>query len=89
MARPWAWSWVFVAAWGMSALSAHALVGYEPFPDAASIQAADELEERLWDEAGATYSQVAGIAKRQTWLHISERYEFKTRAVQERRGRKC
>jgi len=51
MARPWAWSWVFVAAWGMSALSAHALVGYEPFPDAASIQAADELEERLWDEA--------------------------------------
>ena len=37
------------------------------------------------DKAGATYSQVAGIAKRQTWLHISESYEFKTRAVQERR----
>ena len=40
------------------------------------------------NQAGATYSQVAGIAKRQTWLHISESYEFKTRAVQERRGRK-
>ena len=37
------------------------------------------------NQAGATYSQVAGIAKRQTWLHISESYEFKTRAVQERR----
>ena len=37
------------------------------------------------DKAGATYSQVSGIAKRQTWLHISESYEFKTRAVQERR----
>ena len=39
------------------------------------------------NQAGATYSQVAGIAKRQTWLHISESYEFKTRAVQERRMR--
>ena len=39
------------------------------------------------NQAGATYSQVAGIAKRQTWLHISERYEFKTRAEQERRMR--
>ena len=42
----------------------------------------------LANKAGATYSQVAGIAKRQTWLHISESYEFKTRAVQERRGRR-
>lgn len=47
----WARTWVFAAIWGLSAMSAQALVGYDPFPDAASIQAADELEERLWDEA--------------------------------------
>lgn len=47
----WARTWAFAAIWGLSAMSAQALVGYDPFPDAASIQAADELEERLWDEA--------------------------------------
>lgn len=46
-ARPW----VFAAICGLSAVSAHAALGYDPFPDAASIQPADELEERLWDEA--------------------------------------
>lgn len=51
MARHWAREWVFAAAVGLSAVSAHAAVGYDPFPDAASIQATDELEERLWDEA--------------------------------------
>ena len=51
MAGRWARSWAFAAIWGLSAVSAHAIVGYDPFPDAASIQAADELEERLWDEA--------------------------------------
>lgn len=46
-ARPW----VFAAMCGLGAASAHAALGYDPFPDAASIQPADELEERLWDEA--------------------------------------
>ncbi|MDX9842335.1 MAG: M48 family metalloprotease [Aquabacterium sp.] len=44
-------AWVCGAALGLSTVSAHALVGYDPFPDAASIHASDELEERLWDEA--------------------------------------
>ena len=51
MAGRWARNWAFAAVCGLSAVSAQALVGYDPFPDAASIQAADELEERLWDEA--------------------------------------
>lgn len=51
MAGRWARSWAAAAVCGLSAMSAQALVGYDPFPDAASIQAADELEERLWDEA--------------------------------------
>ena len=51
MAGRWARTWAFAAIWGLSAVSAHAVVGYDPFPDAASIQTSDELEERLWDEA--------------------------------------
>ena len=51
MAGRWVRNWAFAAVCGLSAVSAQALVGYDPFPDAASIQAADELEERLWDEA--------------------------------------
>lgn len=51
MVGRWARNWAFAAVCGLSAVSAQALVGYDPFPDAASIQAADELEERLWDEA--------------------------------------
>lgn len=51
MAGRWVRTWAFAAIWGVSAVSAHAVVGYDPFPDAASIQASDELEERLWDEA--------------------------------------
>ena len=52
------------------------------------LASSQDTYQAIADKAGATYSQVAGIAKRQTWLHISESYEFKTRAVQERRGRK-
>ena len=51
MAGRWVRTWTFAAVCGLSAVSSHAIVGYDPFPDAASIQAADELEERLWDEA--------------------------------------
>ena len=49
------------------------------------LASSPDTYQAIADKAGATYSQVAGIAKRQTWLHISESYEFKTRAVQERR----
>ena len=52
------------------------------------LASSQDTYQAIADKAGATYSQVAGIAKHQTWLHISESYEFKTRAVQERRGRK-
>ena len=49
------------------------------------LASSQDTYQAIADKAGATYSQVAGIAKHQTWLHISESYEFKTRAVQERR----
>ena len=49
------------------------------------LASSQDTYQAIADKAGATYSQVAGIAKRQTWLHISESYKFKTRAVQERR----
>ena len=52
------------------------------------LASSQDTYQSIADQSGASYSQVAGIAKRQTWLHISESYEFKTRAVQERRGRK-
>lgn len=51
MSGPWVRTWVFAAICGLHAVSAHAIVGYDPFPDAASIRATDELEERLWDES--------------------------------------
>ena len=49
------------------------------------LASSQDTYQSIANQAGATYSQVAGIAKRQTWLRISEGYEFKTRAVQERR----
>ena len=49
------------------------------------LASSQDTYQAIADKARATYSQVAGIAKRRTWLHISESYEFKTRAVQERR----
>ena len=52
------------------------------------LASSQDTYQSIADQSGASYSQVAGIAKRRTWLHISESYEFKTRAVQERRGRK-
>ena len=52
------------------------------------LASSQDTYQSIADQSRASYSQVAGIAKRQTWLHISESYEFKTRAVQERRGRK-
>ena len=53
------------------------------------LASSHDTYQAIADQSGASYSQVAaGIAKRRTWLHISESYEFKTRAVQERRGRK-
>jgi hypothetical protein len=47
LARPW----VFAAMCVLGPVPARAAFGYDPFPDSASIQPADELEERLWDEA--------------------------------------
>lgn len=51
MSRRWVRGLALALAWGLGATSVHAALGYDPFPDAESIKAADELEERLWDEA--------------------------------------
>ena len=37
-------------------------------------------------KAGVSLGQVEGIAKRQTWRHVSATYIFKPRAVSVRRG---
>ena len=37
-------------------------------------------------KAGVSLGQVEGIAKRQTWVHVSQQYIFKPRAVSVRRG---
>lgn len=55
--RPLMRTLVAAAMLGACSVPAHAVIYYDPFPDAASIKPVDELEERLWDEAEALRGQ--------------------------------
>ena len=37
--------------------------------------------------AGVSHGQVKNIAKRQTWLHVSQAFSFKQRAITQQRSR--